>query len=101
RHTRFSRDWSSDVCSSDLKNLAQNAHCVVCTDNAAEAVIVEGVARKIATLKSKRPFFAAYEPKYKWDMGPYQNEPVYRVRPLRKIGRASCRERGDGWGGAG
>src|SRR5690606_2854953 len=21
RHTRFSRDWSSDVCSSDLKNL--------------------------------------------------------------------------------
>src|SRR5690606_41202861 len=22
RHTRFSRDWSSDVCSSDLKNRA-------------------------------------------------------------------------------
>src|SRR6266511_5196677 len=22
RHTRFSRDWSSDVCSSDLANLA-------------------------------------------------------------------------------
>src|SRR5690606_39599904 len=21
RHTRFSRDWSSDVCSSDLKNI--------------------------------------------------------------------------------
>src|SRR5690606_41107174 len=23
RHTRFSRDWSSDVCSSDLKQLAE------------------------------------------------------------------------------
>src|SRR5690606_41182179 len=22
RHTRFSRDWSSDVCSSDLRNIA-------------------------------------------------------------------------------
>src|SRR5690606_40005494 len=25
RHTRFSRDWSSDVCSSDLRELLQNA----------------------------------------------------------------------------
>src|SRR5690606_39408633 len=23
RHTRFSRDWSSDVCSSDLKNMRE------------------------------------------------------------------------------
>src|SRR5690606_40105926 len=26
RHTRFSRDWSSDVCSSDLKQVANVAH---------------------------------------------------------------------------
>src|SRR5690606_40043905 len=26
RHTRFSRDWSSDVCSSDLGNLHQRAY---------------------------------------------------------------------------
>src|SRR5690606_40007236 len=25
RHTRFSRDWSSDVCSSDLKDVDQQA----------------------------------------------------------------------------
>src|SRR5690606_40138674 len=25
RHTRFSRDWSSDVCSSDLSHLLQHA----------------------------------------------------------------------------
>src|SRR5690606_40998862 len=27
RHTRFSRDWSSDVCSSDLENSGGNASC--------------------------------------------------------------------------
>src|SRR5690606_39938340 len=26
RHTRFSRDWSSDVCSSDLNNLRDPSH---------------------------------------------------------------------------
>src|SRR5690606_40546349 len=25
RHTRFSRDWSSDVCSSDLKSIVRDA----------------------------------------------------------------------------
>src|SRR5690606_40051535 len=29
RHTRFSRDWSSDVCSSDLFTLQQNDHSSV------------------------------------------------------------------------
>src|SRR5690606_41029010 len=30
RHTRFSRDWSSDVCSSDLRLMIENdAACVV------------------------------------------------------------------------
>src|SRR5690606_39740146 len=27
RHTRFSRDWSSDVCSSDLGSWIQYRHC--------------------------------------------------------------------------
>src|SRR5690606_40823922 len=29
RHTRFSRDWSSDVCSSDLDSLTMYADCEV------------------------------------------------------------------------
>src|SRR5690606_39579990 len=28
RHTRFSRDWSSDVCSSDLTAKRGNEHCL-------------------------------------------------------------------------
>src|SRR5690606_39412827 len=31
RHTRFSRDWSSDVCSSDLKPVAISPNPVVTT----------------------------------------------------------------------
>src|SRR5690606_39896465 len=32
RHTRFSRDWSSDVCSSDLHNAVR---ALACNDDAA------------------------------------------------------------------
>src|SRR5690606_39982633 len=31
RHTRFSRDWSSDVCSSDLPNVNANTHEYITT----------------------------------------------------------------------
>jgi len=75
--------FSTGAQSRKNKNLERNPHCVVCTENAAEAVIVEGVAEKINDPKSKRPFFTAYEPKYKWDMSAYQNEPVFCVRPQR------------------
>src|SRR5690606_41081786 len=29
RHTRFSRDWSSDVCSSDLKDIDRDFQAVI------------------------------------------------------------------------
>src|SRR5207247_4760642 len=29
RHTRSARDWSSDVCSSDLKGIDNRASCVI------------------------------------------------------------------------
>src|SRR5690606_39651477 len=35
RHTRFSRDWSSDVCSSDLRDPAGHDLCLPATDGAA------------------------------------------------------------------
>src|SRR5690606_39704843 len=46
RHTRFSRDWSSDVCSSDLGNLLRrhDAHDVY-LDAAARIADLEGVRR--------------------------------------------------------
>src|SRR5699024_11925846 len=81
RHTRSKRDWSSDVCSSDLVNkvLVQKG---LSSEHIAEAI-------KLA----KRDRLIIQEvPKNKLDDisegGNHQGMAAY------KIGRASCRERG-------
>src|SRR5438067_9893029 len=74
RHTRSKRDWSSDVCSSDLR-----LQRLGCSDRTAGT---EAAARnrhvRAAQRERARP-----------------EEPARRARPARrrKIGRASCRER--------
>src|SRR5207302_2915273 len=45
RHTRFSRDWSSDVCSSDLKLQGQEG-----VSNLVEAFLVAGSKSVVASL---------------------------------------------------
>jgi general stress protein 26 len=67
------------------RNLAKNPNCVVGTQNAAEAVILEGVAELVtdADLKQK------LEPPslHKYGMrGGDGSEPVYRVKPRRVFG---------------
>src|SRR5699024_11298332 len=90
RHTRSKRDWSSDVCSSDLIGAGlQDGHRFphggaggddVLDDNDAVAVL-GGVAHCAAALAVVLHLFAVEE------IG------------LIEIGRASCRERV--WGSAG
>jgi hypothetical protein len=78
--------FSTGSTSRKARNLAQNANCVVCTEHANEAVIVEGVA-EIADVSARRKFLPTYERKYKFDMkGMKQDilsmkEPVFAVRP--------------------
>ena len=78
--------FSTGSKSRKARNLAQNAHCIVCTELANEAVIVEGVA-VIADVAARRKFLPVYERKYKFDMkGMEQDilsmkEPVFAVRP--------------------
>ena len=68
------------------RNLAQNKGCIVCTEHAQEAVIVEGVA-EIANLAVRRKFLPIYERKYKFGMKEMKQdilsmkEPVFAVRP--------------------
>ncbi len=67
-------------------NLAQNQNCIVCTEHANEAVIVEGFAQ-IADVPARRKFLSAYERKYKFDMSGMKQdilsmkEPIFTVRP--------------------
>jgi hypothetical protein len=78
--------FSTGSKSRKARNLAQNANCVVCSELANEAVIVEGVA-EIADVAARRKLLPKYERKYKFDMGAMKDdilsmkEPVFAVRP--------------------
>jgi len=78
--------FSTGSKSRKARNLGQNPRCIVCTENAHEAIIVEGVA-EIANLAARKEFLSAYERKYEWDMSKMKDdilsmkEPVFTVRP--------------------
>jgi hypothetical protein len=78
--------FSTGSKSRKARNLAQNANCVVCTEHANEAVIVEGTA-EIADAPARRKFLSVYERKYKFDMSAMKQdilsmkEPLFAVRP--------------------
>jgi general stress protein 26 len=67
------------------RNLTGNPHCVICSDNAAEAVIVEGVAELFDEAAVMKRLYAAYNKKYKFDVSG-MGEPFYRVRPRIAFG---------------
>jgi Pyridoxamine 5'-phosphate oxidase len=84
--------FSTGRHSRKARNLTQNQHCVVCTEKANEAVIVEGVAEEVADVALRRKMLAVYERKYKWDMSSFEadilslKEPIYAVRPVVAFG---------------
>ena len=59
--------FSTGSQSRKARNLAQNPRCVVCTEKAEQAVVVEGVA-EIAEVPVRRVFLKKYKPKYNFDM---------------------------------
>src|SRR2546429_6493899 len=78
RHTRCSRDWSSDVCSSDLRGLLA----------AAPEGNVQGVVQGFAQWSRARQALLRGVAGAKTPWSPDLTNQVYS-----KIGRASCRER--------
>src|SRR5437762_9944401 len=68
RHTRYIGDWSSDVCSSDLRHLAQ--HVSVHVHSGERGIAIFGQARVVES----------------------RNGNILRDTAA-EIGRASCRER--------
>src|SRR5207302_3313001 len=93
RHTRFSRDWSSDVCSSDLRSDVTDLPAPLLADaQAYREKLVEAAAELDDALTEK----------YLEGKALTEDEIRGAVRKGTKIGRASCRERGqitveDGW----
>lgn len=78
--------FSTGSKSRKARNLTQNPNCVLCTELASEAVIVEGIA-EIADVAARRKLLPPYERKYKFDLGKMKDdilamkEPVFAVRP--------------------
>lgn len=78
--------FSTGSQSRKARNLSKNPHCIVCTEDAHEAIIVEGVA-EIADVEARRKLIPAYQRKYHWDLSSMKDdmlsmkEPVFAVRP--------------------
>lgn len=83
--------FSTGRKSRKTRNLAHNPKCVVATERADEAVIVEGTA-EIADQAVRRKFLPPYERKYEFDMSTMKQdilsmkEPVFAVRPRKVFG---------------
>jgi uncharacterized pyridoxamine 5'-phosphate oxidase family protein len=79
--------FSTGAQSLKAKNLARNPKCVVCTEMADQAVIVEGTADPVRDVSLIRKMLPLYERKYKFDMSGMEKdllslkEPIFAVRP--------------------
>jgi hypothetical protein len=73
--------FSTPARSRKARNLGANPRCVIGTDNAAEAVILEGTVEMIDTHDAQfKKFATAYEKKYKWNVREMA-QTVYHFRP--------------------
>src|SRR5690606_40079644 len=80
RHTRFSRDWSSDVCSSDLEQAWQAGATEICMQGGIDPSLPGSAYFDLAReIKRRAPgiHLHAFSP----------------MEVINEIGRASCRER--------
>jgi uncharacterized pyridoxamine 5'-phosphate oxidase family protein len=86
--------FATGSTSRKARNLANNPNCTMCTDNAAEAVIVEGEIETEKDVARIREFLKIYEKKYKWNMSDMADdmlnlkEPVFFLRPKTAFGMA-------------
>jgi pyridoxamine 5'-phosphate oxidase-like protein len=85
--------FSTGGRSRKARNLAANPTCVVSTERADEAVVVEGACAAVNDPAQLRPFYAAYNAKYQWDMEA-MGEPIYAVRPQVVFGFTEADLRG-------
>ena len=72
--------FSTSAISRKSRNLEQNSRCIICNENAQEAVILEGVARRLRPSRIPPQASKVYKEKYSWDLNPNQG-PVWQVRP--------------------
>src|SRR5690606_40978481 len=101
RHTRFSRDWSSDVCSSDLD---QQKEMLVALAVAGSEFGVDEHVRAVQTFDRSGgdgiTRFDSSQVAQSLHLEGGGGQAAHQTGD-QEIGRASCRERGEGSGGGG
>ena len=75
--------FSTGANSRKAKNLAANPRCVITTGNSDEAVILEGRVSPVNDRALRSRYTEAVTKKYKFDLGPYSEEPIYALEPQR------------------
>lgn len=70
--------FSTAITSTKSRNLRANGNCTATTENAVEAVIVEGQARIVKGKAALAPVWKAYKRKYDWSI---DGEPLYVIKP--------------------
>jgi len=84
--------FSTGRHSRKTRNLESNAHCVIGTEDAHEAVVAEGAAEKLRDVEQLEEFLALYQRKYDYDMSMMREdilalrEPIFAVRPSVAFG---------------
>ena len=84
--------FSTGSRSRKARNLESNAHCVIGTEQAHEAVVVEGAAEKVRDVEQLKELLSLYQCKYDYDMSAMQEdilalrEPIFAVRPSVAFG---------------
>jgi hypothetical protein len=79
--------FSSGLRSRKARNLAADARCTLATDDAADPVVVEGEAERVADTDAITGFVTAVNAKYRAGLAPDFQDPAvngtFAVRPLR------------------
>src|SRR5690606_39919683 len=95
RHTRFSRDWSSDVCSSDLNLQKKNENELRKKIEEFRDKASKIAANSLAEFGINAPIDIIEKTIYD---SINENTPDFGIKSVvdsQKIGRASCRERAE------
>lgn len=74
--------FSTGVDSQKARNLRANHWCVITTENAVEAVILEGHAKRATAKATLHRFVRVYKEKYDWEMDPNDGS-VWVVQPSK------------------
>ncbi|MEO8456280.1 MAG: pyridoxamine 5'-phosphate oxidase family protein [Chloroflexota bacterium] len=74
--------FSTGVDSAKARNLHTNPWCVITTDDASEAVILEGHAKKATAKAVLQRFVRVYKQKYDWEMDPNDGS-IWVVQPAK------------------